>query len=732
MTLITPEPAAAWWHPRISAAGLRKKLKAHGARVTHLDPFIDGLDLRFAAVWVPESGKKPAGGWSEDITPVALRSRLKKEKARLVSIGSYPLYGMRRYAAAWVRDPAGAGAQSWHHDLGASTLKACLRDTGGLVVSLDAWTNKGKTRFAAAWVVNVGKDTDARFFPELDGAGLRSAIREHKARPVALAAYRKDGKTRYAASLVRDSGDQEGASGWDTGLTAAGLGGRLDCSYPTEIQSYPKGKGWRLAAAWRPFPEPPKSGAAKLLALGGRYRLTTVDTVAQFDNPNYQWMDFNAILLNKADFPVTVSRAHQYFADSNGAILSQPTPAFGPRGIFNGQPKTIPAKGQIQAPATATTSFGVSHFVLSWRATGNGQVQNGFRACPIVRQGYDHPPDLPLPTPVAINPLWSPVEIVPQWRKDGTEANWLRLAGQVVNKDERPKSPVRLNGIRAILEINGKRLLDEPLDPAYYPFSLGKYGDRLDVKPGGSVELQGFRTHFFQEWDLPEVPETITKGRLRLVARYNASGECRTVAVEAPVVWSRPGPLLTPPVKGHWQWGGRHPGPAQRHAQDLVRIGPNGTNIKDRPKDKPTVTEEAWRGQNSSYWCYREKVYAMAGGVVIRSDDTQVENNGDQPVAASLVNNVLVRDDRPDGPFFHGYYHLVPGENRVAVGDTVTAGQVLGLVGNSGNGSEPHLHVEAWRIDRTGRGYDVPMEFKSMTRDGKAVTAPPEGGIYDS
>jgi len=40
------------------------------------------------------------------------------------------------------------------------------------------------------------------------------------------------------------------------------------------------------------------------------------------------------------------------------------------------------------------------------------------------------------------------------------------------------------------------------------------------------------------------------------------------------------------------------------------------------------------------------------------------------------------------------YAHMAPGSIRVGVGDAVAEGQVLGLMGNSGNSDLPHLHFQ--------------------------------------
>jgi murein DD-endopeptidase MepM/ murein hydrolase activator NlpD len=44
------------------------------------------------------------------------------------------------------------------------------------------------------------------------------------------------------------------------------------------------------------------------------------------------------------------------------------------------------------------------------------------------------------------------------------------------------------------------------------------------------------------------------------------------------------------------------------------------------------------------------------------------------------------------GGYYAFYAHLVPGSVKVKVGDRVKKGQQVGLLGNSGNSTAPHLH----------------------------------------
>jgi len=60
------------------------------------------------------------------------------------------------------------------------------------------------------------------------------------------------------------------------------------------------------------------------------------------------------------------------------------------------------------------------------------------------------------------------------------------------------------------------------------------------------------------------------------------------------------------------------------------------------------------------------------------------------------------------------YAHLKPGSVKVHAGDKVTPGQVLGLVGNSGNTIAPHLHFQVMSSPLSLASNGLPYEINSF------------------
>ncbi len=97
----------------------------------------------------------------------------------------------------------------------------------------------------------------------------------------------------------------------------------------------------------------------------------------------------------------------------------------------------------------------------------------------------------------------------------------------------------------------------------------------------------------------------------------------------------------------------------------------------------------------SGYAGYGERVLSVARGTVVgvhdRAPDQVPPNEPPFSLETAAGNWVMV--DIGDGRFAF-YAHLKPRSVTVKVGDRVRRGQLLGLLGNSGNSTAPHLHFQ--------------------------------------
>jgi murein DD-endopeptidase MepM/ murein hydrolase activator NlpD len=90
--------------------------------------------------------------------------------------------------------------------------------------------------------------------------------------------------------------------------------------------------------------------------------------------------------------------------------------------------------------------------------------------------------------------------------------------------------------------------------------------------------------------------------------------------------------------------------------------------------------------------------------------------NGDADAGGLAAGNDVVVD--LGGGKFAFYAHLQPHSLRVRVGDRVQRGQVLGLVGNSGNSTAPHLHFQISDGPQIATADSLPYEFAHFSSPG--------------
>lgn len=100
---------------------------------------------------------------------------------------------------------------------------------------------------------------------------------------------------------------------------------------------------------------------------------------------------------------------------------------------------------------------------------------------------------------------------------------------------------------------------------------------------------------------------------------------------------------------------------------------------------------------------------------------------------AAIAGNHVVLAVGPEGPFV-ALVHLRRGSVRVAAGDVVEAGDQLGECGNSGNSTQPHVHVQAADSLDWSRARGLPIAFRfrrSAQRDREFVGLPGESEIVE-
>ena len=163
------------------------------------------------------------------------------------------------------------------------------------------------------------------------------------------------------------------------------------------------------------------------------------------------------------------------------------------------------------------------------------------------------------------------------------------------------------------------------------------------------------------------------------------------------------------PFKGEWVvfWGGdtkklnaHYDIENQRFAFDFGILDTKGKSYKGQGK------------KNKDYYCFGKEILAPADGIVIETIDGVRDNKpGSMNPYSAIGNAVVIKHSKKE---FSVFAHLEQNSIKVKPKDKVKQGQVIGLCGNSGNSSEPHLHYHLQDSEIIQEAKGIKCYFKDI------------------
>lgn len=325
--------------------------------------------------------------------------------------------------------------------------------------------------------------------------------------------------------------------------------------------------------------------------------------------------------------------------------------------------------------------------------------------------------DVPLTVPggppglLAVNPVWRPSPMIVEGKA------YLVYELMVTNFQSAPvvlKSIEADGGPGAVFDFTGSNVLKSMVDlPPRY---MGT-GEELTIEP-----LTNRILLLWMQFASPkEMPARIThKIGYSVAPEGKASAQGRSVTVQTDALRTgRSAPVIIgPPLRGNNWLAGNGPSNTsghrraffvadgniyfpERYAIDFVQLGSDGKTFKGDAKN------------NASYHAYGADILAVADGKVVdvkTGIPDNVPGSTALPITLSTIGGNYMIEDLENGAYAF-YAHLKPGSIKVKLGERVKRGQVLALLGNSGNSTEAHLHFHI--IDRPSplAGNGVPYAF---------------------
>jgi len=190
--------------------------------------------------------------------------------------------------------------------------------------------------------------------------------------------------------------------------------------------------------------------------------------------------------------------------------------------------------------------------------------------------------------------------------------------------------------------------------------------------------------------------------------------------------------VIGPPLRGGEWLAANGPGNLSGHRRAVIPLEGSARVPQRFAIDWVQLREDGktWAGdqlKNESYRAYGADLLAVTDSTVVGVKDGIPENipganSRAVPITLETVGGNYVILDLGKGRYAF-YAHVKPGTIRVKVGDKVKRGQVIGLLGNSGNSTEPHLHFHIADANAPLSSEGLPFVFDSFELQGKGWKA---------
>jgi hypothetical protein len=242
--------------------------------------------------------------------------------------------------------------------------------------------------------------------------------------------------------------------------------------------------------------------------------------------------------------------------------------------------------------------------------------------------------------------------------------------------------------------------------------------DARIIDPGG-------RSVLFLWVELPANLTVPTSLRHRIIFSSTPAGA--TSPVDATLedfqvsVSREPVPALSPPFRGGLWLAGDGPVNDSNHRRSIFAIdghiySPERFAIDWEKIGANNDTRNGGSARNENWWGWGEPVLAVADGDITEAVDEFPDNSPRvlPPVTLDNIagNHIVLRISQNR---FVTYAHLQRGSIKVRAGDRVHRGDVLALLGNSGNSTGAHLHLQLTDRNSVLQSEGVPFVLSGFT-----------------